>query len=97
MVVMLTQADYLDAEAYCLANSFWLRRMRKRSCWLIRQTAETVAVSGWTDKEVLFTRLSIRVRTRYVGSPLLIWILLKIILPIVIRLILEWWKRRNES
>ena len=28
------------------------------------------------------------------GNPILIWILLNIVIPIVIRLILEWWKNK---
>ncbi|MHC4511711.1 MAG: hypothetical protein ACYTAO_22625, partial [Planctomycetota bacterium] len=58
-----------------------------------------VALTNSTDTYYLKANLAAHTRghERYQGiSPLLIWFLVKIILPIVIKLVLEWWKNRNQ-
>ena len=39
--------------------------------------------------------LAARIREEHAGSPILIFILLQIVLPIVVRLVIEWWLNRR--
>jgi len=32
-----------------------------------------------------------------VGNPVLIWILLNVVVPIVVRLVIEWWLNRKGA
>jgi len=44
----------------------------------------------------LRSSLAASVRARY-ASPLVVWVLLNVVVPIVVRLVIEWWLRRKEA
>jgi hypothetical protein len=44
----------------------------------------------------LETRLAESVRQKY-QNPVAVWVLLNVIVPIVVKLVLEWWYRRKEE
>ena len=75
------------------------RRLRLRaddSRWLLRRGAKYLVVSGELNEERLHQYLETAIREEY-GNPVVIWIILQIILPVVIKLIIEWWSNRNTD
>ncbi len=87
--------DYMECDTYCFNRSWWLRRSQDSSRRLIRRTLDLVALSGTTDEGYLTERLSADVRRRHPRSLVLVFLLIKFVLPIVIRLVVEWWLRRK--
>lgn len=90
----------MTARQYCLGRSWRLRLRRRDSEWLIE---EAVAMCNlhihkplWLRGAGLLNYLSGRVREEY-GNPILIWFLLNVIVPVVVRLVIEWWLNRRES
>lgn len=96
--------DFLDAERYCLERSRRLRLRAADSRWLIRlaveQLSEEPCIQGREGERVYRTRLTAvlreSVRHRY-GNPVVVWVLLNIVVPVVVRLVLEWWLHRKEA
>lgn len=76
------------------------RRLRLRpgdSRWLIAEGVDYASLSGTTlEKDRLQSYLEECVREKY-GNPIVIWILLNVIVPVVVKLIIEWWKNRNNT
>ena len=87
----------IGATDYVLSKSFMCRRDRKHTrelvCYAVDFLAQlprnAVAGSG----KQLTAHLRNRVREKNLSNPFII-ILLQIIIPIIVRLILEWWKNR---
>jgi hypothetical protein len=96
--------DSQAAENYCFQRSWRLNSRRKDSRWLIGLALAQLPdrpphdfqerYREWHDR--LDTNLSAEVRHNC-GNPLVAWMLLNIILPIVIKLVLEWWSNRKEQ
>lgn len=94
----MTQRD--AAEEYCLQRSWRLRCRSEDSRWLIR-----LAVAHLPDRlpqdrvdelrAGLQVRLEEAVRDRY-GNPVVVWVLLNLVVPIVVKLVLDWWLNRKE-
>lgn len=88
----------LRSEAEGIVNSSRLLRLRRRdSVWLIENAIAALPLQppGNVETRKLFenslkTILERRIRERY-GNPFIVFFLLKVILPIVIRLVIEWW------
>lgn len=81
-----------------IQRSRWLRLRPDDSRWLFAEGVE-YANRAPADGDLaagLRTHLSELVRKRY-GNPLVLFLLLKIVLPIVIELILRWWLERNRG
>jgi len=36
-------------------------------------------------------------KDKYPGNPVVVWILLNVMLPIVIKLVMRWWEKRNQE
>lgn len=75
------------------------RRLRLRaddSRWLLRRGAKYLVVSGELNEDRLYQYLETAIREEY-NSAVVIWILLNIVLPVVIKLIIEWWLNRNTE
>ena len=100
----LTADDHTTCEIYCFKRAWRLRLMPKRSRRLIRQALELMALpkaKSWVEEdehEWLTGRLAVRLVEHYdvakpKSSSLLIWVLLQVILPIVVRLVIEWLTR----
>ena len=56
----------------------------------------------WSDDTKAMARplkiyLRRKVYEEYSGSPILVWVLLNIIVPVVIRLVIEWWLNRRKE
>jgi hypothetical protein len=96
--------DYSDAEQYCLACSVRLRLRSDDSRWLIRSAVERLSEEpcghGYDSERAcrlrLVAYLEEKVRDRY-GNPVVVWVLLNIVVPVVVRLVLEWWVHRREA
>lgn len=96
--------DTSDAERYCLARSKRLRMRPDDSRWLIRMAVDHLPdepggqgrEEEWAWRKRLTAALRDRVRQRY-GNPVVVWVLLNIVVPVVVRLVLEWWLHRKEA
>jgi len=88
-----------DVENYCLARSRWLRCRPDDARWLVRLAAAQLPAERATEEEPLRERitatLTTAVRRRY-GNPVVVWLLLNIVVPIVVRLVIQWWLNRKE-
>ena len=88
-----------DVETYCLARSRWLRCRQDDARWLVRLAAAQLPTDRATEREPLRHRitatLETAVRRRY-GNPVVVWLLLNVVVPIVVRLVVEWWLNRKE-
>jgi len=93
---------YDAAEAFCLGRSWRLRLRPADSRWLIRLAVEQLPPgpvcesAGRALAGELRSSLAASVRARY-ASPLVVWVLLNVVVPIVVRLVIEWWLRRKEA
>jgi hypothetical protein len=93
-----------EFEVSCLHGSFLLRLRKADSRWLIRTAISYLPKEPWklslgilrllqTNLKDLLKR---DIRDTY-GNPFVIFILLRIILPIVLRLVFEWWLNRRDT
>ncbi|MCR4411292.1 MAG: hypothetical protein NUV77_02570 [Thermoguttaceae bacterium] len=80
-----------------LRQSRWLRARPADSRWLIAAGVEYLshAACDGNQEERMRSHLAGLVRSRY-GNPLLVWFLINVVLPIVVKLVIEWWFRRGE-
>jgi len=93
----------INATDYVLARSWTCRRWRKHTCWLVREAIEFLPYAPrpgerpdvWRGR--LRAHLRRQVRDAEFGNPVLIYILLNVILPIVVRLVIEWWLNRRDG
>ncbi len=82
-----------DAARYVLDRSWIARRNERWSHRLAVLAADELADGG--DEESARTRCRDTVR-REVGNPVVVFILLNVVLPIVVKLVIEWWTNRKE-
>lgn len=93
----------ITATDYVLERSWTCRRWRKHTCWLVREAIEFLPHSPKTGerpepwRERLREHLCRSVADERIGNPVLIFILLNIVIPIVVRLVIEWWLNRREG
>ena len=99
----MTKQDRLtSAEKYCFKRSWRLRRCRGNTRYLIRESMFILPPKrpkGATRKhwaKYLRDELEVRIRNDC-KSAIVIFILLQIVLPIVIKLIIEWWFNRKNK
>ena len=80
-----------------LRQSRWLRARPCDSRWLIAAGIEYLSQAAWDGNQVerMRSHLTGLVRSRY-GNPILVWFLINVVLPIVVKLVIEWWLRRGE-
>jgi len=80
-----------------LRRSRWLRQRPGDARWMIAEAVNYLKCSCRDGNEIERTRayLAGSVRARY-GNPLVVWCLLNVILPIVMKLVIEWWFQRKE-
>jgi len=96
-------AAQIEATQYVLGHSWTCRRWQKHTSWLVRDAVEFLPempppgeqTDDWHPR--LAAHLRERVRGQLVGNPVLIWILLNVVVPIVVRLVIEWWLRRKDA
>jgi len=92
------------AEDYCLARSRRLRLRAADSRWLARLAVEQLPPAPPRDfhryeqewRARLKGSLGKAVRRRY-GNPVIVWILLNVVVPVVVRLVIEWWLNRKGA
>lgn len=92
----------IEATQYVLDRSWTCRKWRGHACGLVRDAVlllpeEPVAdqVDAWRKR--LAAHLKDRVRGGRVGNPVIIFILLNVVVPIVVRLVIEWWLNRKDA
>jgi len=93
-----------SVEEYCLSRSSRLRLRAADSRWLIRLAIQQLPPipprnfhrhqGEWRAR--LRASLTEAVYQRY-GNPIVIWMLLNVILPVVIRLVIDWWLNRRDA
>jgi hypothetical protein len=95
----------ISAEEYCLARSQRLRLRADDSRWLVGLAVTQLPprpprIVNLTDQTALGHRLceslTDSVRHRY-GNPLLVWFLVQVVVPVVVRLVVQWWLNRQEA
>ncbi len=93
----------IEAVEYVLGRSLACRQWRGYASAMVRDAVlmlpkEPVAadqVDGWRRR--LAERLKDRVRQQRVGNPVVVFILLNVVIPIVVRLVIEWWLNREDA
>lgn len=90
-------------EDYCFKRSWRLGLRLQESRWLIGLAASQLPdrpprdfqdrYQDWHDR--LEEHLQTAVRHKC-GNPIIVWMLLNVIVPIVTKLVLEWWFNRKE-
>ena len=99
---MTKQERLTSAEKYCFKRSWRLRLFRNHTRHLIRLSMFILPPkppSCYTRKywaKHLRDELSVQVRNDC-KNPIVIFILLQIVLPIVIKFIIEWWFNRKNT
>jgi len=101
--VTLTEPQRLDCERYVMRKSWRCRRMPRRSRRLVwecldlmplamKKAAADLDWQRWLREEVAYEA---REQTK---SAAVLWLILKFVLPVIIRLVVEWWlSRRGEA
>jgi hypothetical protein len=81
-----------------IKKSRWLRQRPDDARWMIAEAVQYLKCSCRDGNEIerMKKHLAGSVRARY-GNPLLVWCLLNVILPIVVKLVIEWWFNRKEK
>ena len=100
--MMTAEAASLSYEAseYVFARSWRARRSRERTRRVVRRGVLYLATAP-ADMNAAELREYLKgcllVGDERVGNPLVIWFFLQVVLPIVIRLLVEWWLSRRSS
>ena len=99
----------MNAQDYCFKRSFLLRLRRQDSEILIDKAyyclppvawnvgEETLALIDENIRAILGREVYSMYRGRRYGNPLIIFFLLKIIIPIIVQLVIQWWLNRDED
>ena len=89
----MTDAQIMDS----ILRSRWLRLRPGDSFWLIGAARDYMQTAERDGREAdrLQKHLHKLVRGRY-GNPILVWVLLNIVVPVVVKLIIEWWMNQNN-
>ena len=92
-------SEFQSVEDYCLARSAQLRLRSDDSRWLIRLAVGILERSRSVDRpgltRLMEDSLARAVRQRYV-NPVVVWLLLHLVLPNLIRLVIAWWFEHKE-
>ena len=96
-----------EAREYCYGRSRILRLWRRKDRPLIdRLIGEAVwclparppvGASADVWRERLRGYFAETMPGRRAGNPVMIWILLNVVVPIIVRLVVEWWLSRDEQ
>ncbi len=97
MIATPLAAEVESLVAGGLRQSRWLRARPCDSRWLIATGVEYLSHAACDGNQVerMRSHLTGLVRSRY-GNPILVWLLINVVLPIVVKLVIEWWFRRGE-
>lgn len=100
-VVPLTETERLEAIDWCLRKSWRVRLTPQTSRVLIHDCLDCIEKTGSIDP-FLAERMEVKARhaARRVWRPVKsawVVILLQIVLPAIIRLVIEWWLNRKRS
>jgi hypothetical protein len=92
-----------SVEDYCTNRSWRLRLRLQDSRWLIGLAASQLPdrpprlfqdrFPDWHDRIVKHLEAEVRHKC---GNPVVVWVLLNVIVPIVVKLVLQWWFSRKE-
>ncbi|NLS96686.1 MAG: hypothetical protein GXX96_31505 [Planctomycetaceae bacterium] len=93
----------IEATEYVLGHSLTCRQWRGYAIAMVRDAVlmlpeNPVAADQADDwRRRLAERLKDRVRQQRVGNPVVVFILLNVVVPIVVRLVIEWWLNREGA
>jgi hypothetical protein len=96
--------SFREAEAYCLARSWRLRLRPADTRYLVAVAVNQLPPKPPHDfaghkrewKARLTDSLDRAVRQRY-GNPVVVWVLLNVVVPIVVNLVMDWWRNREDA
>ena len=97
----LTETERLEAIDYCFRKSWRVRLMRETSQRLIHDCLDLIEADG-VDDTYLRRRMKVKAKVaahrvwRPVKSVWLV-ILLQVVLPAIIKWVIEWWLKRKRS
>ncbi len=92
----LTEDDYESCREYCF-RSWRVRLTPKSSKWIVRDVLDLKVLKPKRTEDEIKGKLVERVREKHPRSWALVWLIVRIVLPIIIQLVLEWWRRRRQE
>lgn len=81
-----------EATEYVCKRSRRARMSRKQSRWIVQLALRHLNAGASTDDVGRLVRADVKA-----ANPMFAMILIQILLPIIIRLIIEWWLNRNKT
>ena len=88
----------VGATDYVLSRSVVCRRFKRHTRALTLNAVDFLstlpAEAVEQSKPQLTAHLRIRVEERQLGNPILIFILMYVVIPIIVQLIIQWWINR---
>jgi hypothetical protein len=96
--------SFRAAESYCLARSWRLRLRPADTRYLVAIALNQLPPKPPHDfaehkrewRARLTDSLDRAVRQRY-ANPVVVWVLLNVVVPIVINLVIDWWRNREDA
>jgi hypothetical protein len=91
----------IKVDDYCFGRAWQLRLRPADSRWLIGLAVEHLSTrpalaTVEQHRQRLTVALSAAVHEQY-GNPVVVWVLLYVVLPVIVRLVIEWWFRQQEN
>ena len=95
----LTETQRIACKDYVLRKSWRCRRMPQRTRRLVRHCLNLIPLAKQRRDGDVWLREQMRIEARLrVKSAAIIWLILQWVLPVLIRLVVEWWlSRRTET
>lgn len=81
-----------EAADYVCKRSIRARAARRQSRWIVQCALRHLNAGASTDDVGRLVRKDVKA-----ANPMFAMILIQILLPIIIRLIIEWWLNRNKT
>ena len=94
----LTETQRIACEDYVLRKSWRCQRMPQRSRRLVRHCLNLIPLAEQRQDGDVWLLEQMRAESRLrVKNPAIIWLILQWVLPVLIRLVVEWWLDRNRQ
>lgn len=92
----LTERQRLDCEQYVLDGSWRCRQMPRRSRRLVRRCLDFMPLHERHGEKWLRAEMAREARLQ-TKSAAVLWLILKFVLPVLIKLVVEWWLKQRRS
>ena len=103
--MLLTEEQRIDCEQYVLRKSWRVHLTPQRSRRLVR-TCLCLIPTAWAwesarelaDSDLRYLQVEMEAEARnQVRNPAVLWLILRIVLPVLIKLVVEWWLSRRRA